>query len=300
MENGNNNRLNWTEARWTTINNVIHEEAALLRKARRDDGASLQGSGRVFTLFGEQNGFVTDVAGYKIDTVKPGKPLSMSAGQNLVPAKIWVNFQLSPEQFNNKDENIAMALSTKAAYLVALAEDYVLLHGAAAADFLDKLNVSYDESTLKLQVGLFSQAQKQVHKPVLDSIIDGIRQLRDRNHHGEYCAIVSPDLYQEAFAPRHNTLDAPIYEIRPLLKKSGFMYSPAAPPKTGVVFSLGGRTIDLAVPVDARAELDDEEKGVAILRVVEQLRLRMNDETAVVSLGEAETVAPPMKAGKTA
>ena len=42
MENGNSNRLNWTKARWTTIGIVIHEEAALLRKARRDEGARLQ------------------------------------------------------------------------------------------------------------------------------------------------------------------------------------------------------------------------------------------------------------------
>ena len=291
----NDTYLSWPDTKWTSLNNVIHDEAALLRKARRDEGASLAGSGRILNLFGEQNDFVNDVAGYKVDAVTPGKPLSICAGQSLVPAKIWVSFQLSPEQ--SKDENIAMALATKAAYLVALAEDYVLLHGADAADFLDKLNVSY-EDTLRLQTGLFSQAHKQVDKPVLDSIIDGIRQLRDRNHHGEYCAIVSPDLYQEAFAPRQNTLDAPIYEIRPLLKKSGFMYSPAAPPKTGVVLSLGGRTIDLAVPVDARAEEEEKGRGVTILRVVEQLRLRVNDETAVVSLGETKTVATPMKATK--
>jgi uncharacterized linocin/CFP29 family protein len=294
MENGNSTYLSVDKERWTRINNAIHDEGAMLRRARRDQGTSLQDSGRILNLFGEQNAFVLEVAGYKVDALKPGKPLSISAGQNLVPAKIWANFQLAPEQ--SKDENIVMALATKAAYLVALAEDYVLLHGAAAAPFLDKLNVSY-EDTLKLQVGLFNQAQKQVYKPVLDSINEGIKQLRDRNHHGEFCAIVSPDLYQEAFA-RNDRMEAPICEIRSMLKKGGFMYSPAAPPKTGVVFSLGGRTIDLAVPMDACTERVDERDGVTILRVVEQLRLRMNDETAVVTLGEIETAAP-MKAGKT-
>jgi hypothetical protein len=96
--------------------------------------------------------------------------------------------------------------------------------------------------------------------------------------------IVAPDLYQEAFAPRQNTLDAPIYEIRPLLKEGGFLYSQAAPEKTGVIFSLGGHTLDIAVPVDVMVELTDEEKGVALLRVVEQFRLRENDCTAVEAL----------------
>lgn len=296
MVNGNNNRLSWTEARWTDINKVIHDEVALLRKARRDEGANLQGSARFLTLFGQQNGFVDHVVGYKVDDAQAGKPLSISAGQSLVPATIWVNFQLSREQFN--DENVATALATKAAYRLALAEDHVLLHGAAAASSLDKLDVSYEY--LNLQSSLFRRGLKPVGKPVLESIIDGIRQLREKNHHGEYCAIVSPDLYQEAFAPRHNTLDAPIYEIRPLLKKSGFIYSPAAPPRTGVVFSLGGRTIDLAVPVDASTELDQEEKGIAIFRVVEQIRLRVNDDTAVVSLGEADSDTSKIEAKKSA
>ena len=135
MVNGNNNRLSWTEARWTDINKVIHDEVALLRKARRDEGANLQGSARFLTLFGQQNGFVDHVIGYKVDA-QAGKPLSISAGQSLVPATIWVNFQLSREQFN--DENVATVLATKAAYRLALAEDHVLLHGAAAASSLDK------------------------------------------------------------------------------------------------------------------------------------------------------------------
>jgi uncharacterized linocin/CFP29 family protein len=131
---------------------------------------------------------------------------------------------------------------------------------------------------------LFDGLPKQVAQPILQSILEGIKQLRARNHQGEYAVIVSPDLYEQAFKPRHDTLDAPIYEIRPLLKENGFLYSAAAPETTGVIFSLGGQTIDMNVSVDAKAELTDEERGVAILRVVEQLRLRLNDPTARVNL----------------
>jgi uncharacterized linocin/CFP29 family protein len=123
-----------------------------------------------------------------------------------------------------------------------------------------------------------------VDQPILESILEGIKRLRDGNHHGEYCVIVSPALYQEAFKPRTNTLDAPIYEIRPLLKDNGFLYSPAAREKTGVIFSLGGHTIDITVPVDATVEFTDEQKGIAELRVVEQCRLRVNDPSAAVAL----------------
>lgn len=112
----------------------------------------------------------------------------------------------------------------------------------------------------------------------------GIERLQKSNHHGEYCVIVAPDLYQKAFAPRNNTLDAPIYEIRPLLREGGFLYSHAVPKGSGIIFSLGGNTIDMAVPVDITVEPSVEEKGTATLRVVEQFRLRVNDRSSAVAL----------------
>src|SRR5262245_4985700 len=249
-----NNHFSWSDASWTMINQLIHDEGAHLRKARRDEGSKLPAadSGRIFALFGPQEGnFLDHVRGYTVTEVpnrtNGRKQLSISAGQNLVPAKIWVNFELSPEQYN--DENTAAALATKAAYKLALAEDFVILLGDAAETILDKLNVTHQY--LSAQPALFRD-RRVVKKPILESIVEGIERLREKNHHVEYCAIVSPDLYREAFAPRQSTIDAPIYEIRPLLKENGFTYSPALPDNSGVVFSLGGRTIDMAVPVDAR------------------------------------------------
>jgi len=266
MRNGNNN-FNWSQDRWQGINKVVHDESAKIRL--RD----------VFPLWGNSGGYVDSAVGHEV-TLTPGQPLKIKAGQNLVPVELSVEFQLSPEQFH--DEQVAEALATRAAYILALAEDAVLLQGNSSRRFLTSLNVV--ERNLDEQHGLFNENQPQVERPILESILEGIKRLRTRNHHGEYCVIVSPDLYQEAFAPRQNTLDAPIYEIRPLLREGGFLYSQAAPEKTGVIFSLGGHTLDIAVPVDVMVELTDEEKGVALLRVVEQFRLRENDRTAVEAL----------------
>jgi uncharacterized linocin/CFP29 family protein len=286
--NGNNNQFDWTEARWTSINNSIHAEAAALRKSRRDEGFHLTDSGRLFMLNGPQDGnYVDSVTGYEVDSKNPKKPLWMRSGQNLVPIKIWADFQLSKQQYD--DGPVAEVLASKASYRLALGEDNIILFGAAAKAKLDALGVHYDEY-LNDQPKLFTPG-KSVKEPILNAIIEGIEQLRDNNHHGEYCAIVAPDLYREAFAPRKEAMDAPIYEIRPLLKKHGFTYSPALESKTGVIFSLGGHTLDMAVPVDARAELVDE-KDVAVLQVVEQIRLRVNDKTAVVTLGAAPEPAP--------
>src|SRR5262245_61505388 len=216
-----NNQFSWNNDRRAMINQLIHDEGAHLRKARRDEGQKMPAvnSGRIFSLFGPQDGdFLGTVKGYTVEEVQikngGGKRLSIPAGQDLVPAKIWVNFQLSQEQYD--DDNMLAALATKAAYKLALAEDYVILLGSQAGSFLDDLDVSYEN--LGTQPALFRD-RRVVSKPILESIVEGIERLRGKNHHGEYCAIVSPDLNREAFAPRQSTLDAPIYEIRPLLKE---------------------------------------------------------------------------------
>src|SRR5262249_1167681 len=104
---------------------------------------------------------------------------------------------------------------------------------------------------------------------ILESILRGIQQLQQGGHYGEYCAIVAPHLYQPAFRPRSirpdddieapngrypqrtDLTDAPIYQIRPLLREGGFSYSRMAIPGTGVIFSTGGASMYLAVPEDA-------------------------------------------------
>ena len=177
---------------------------------------------------------------------------------------------------------VAIKLATIAAYKLALIEDFILLLGIRAEPRLREMNVF--ARNLDRQTGLFADNPTPISRSILESVLEGIRLLRERNHHGEYCAIVAPDLYQRAFQPRTNAMDAPIYEIRPLLREGGFQYSPAAPEGTGVIFSLGGSTVDLAVLVDMMAELTDEENGIVFLRTVEQFRQRINDPTAIVAL----------------
>jgi uncharacterized linocin/CFP29 family protein len=138
---------------------------------------------------------------------------------------------------------------------------------------------------LDQQMGLFpdSEHPPTVEKTILESIIQGIKELQANGRFGKYAAIVSLDLYQQAFKPRQNAFDAQIYEIRPLLVEGGFIYSQAAPEKTGVIFSLAGDSVKVAVPVDACVEFVEEKKDVT-LRVVEQFRLLVDVPQAVVAL----------------
>jgi uncharacterized linocin/CFP29 family protein len=287
MPNGRNN-FGWSDETRQRINTVIHDESARARIARR-----------VLPLFGNATGFVDRVPGHQLRPPAAGQPLSLRGNQSLAPVEISVDFTLAPEEFG--DEQAAMALATRAAYQLALAEDRIVLLGADAAPLLLAANVR--ERNLNEQKGLFRSAMEtaamraQAPAPaagapppqlpagttILDGILNAIAELRQRDHHGEYGAIVSPNLHREAFQTPARRREAFIYEIRSLLREGSFQYSSAATGRTGVIFSLGGHTVDMAVPVDASVELVNEERG-ALLRVVEQFRLRINDPTAVVAL----------------
>jgi uncharacterized linocin/CFP29 family protein len=274
VTNGRNN-LNWAPDQWHRLNRVVHDEAAAIRVARQ-----------LLPLFGESSGFVGSIAGHELRQTKGNEPLSLPSNQNLVPAEISVEFTLAPEQFT--DEHVATALAGRAAYLTAIAEDLVVLRGKDASAALDSLGPVSVLNNCGEQVGLFQAADPAPlplpeEQDILGSILAAITKLRQQNHHGPYCAVVSPDLWQRAFKNRQSTMDAPIHEIRPLFREGGFRYSPAAPYGTGIVFSLGGQTLDLAVPVDATVELVKEERS-AFLRVVEQVRLRVNQPTAITPL----------------
>jgi hypothetical protein len=74
--------------------------------------------------------------------------------------------QIFPEQFN--DELAALALATRAAYLVAPAEDAVVLKRARSQDFLSQLHVT--ERRLDQQTGLFGANQETVETRQLKAL----------------------------------------------------------------------------------------------------------------------------------
>lgn len=160
-KNGNgNSNLPWGEEQWAQLKTIVHDEAAKIRIARR-----------LIPLYGNSDGIYVDfVVGHEVD---PGPPLSIPH-QSLVPVEISVEFELARAQF--ADEQVAAALATRAAYILALAEDaVVLLGGAGAGAFLKSLNVNVDEKILPQQIGLFEQKPAEVSGSIHESILGGDR-----------------------------------------------------------------------------------------------------------------------------
>jgi uncharacterized linocin/CFP29 family protein len=145
------------------------------------------------------------------------------------------------------------------------------------------------------------QPSRSQRSDILDILLKGIERLRNSGHFGEYCAVVAPDLYKAAFAPRSSLgtdwdaqREAPIYQIRPLLREGGFGYSRMLMPGTGVIFSLGGGALTLAVPREAHVQFVSMDRDI-ILSVQERFRLLINRPDAIVPLcadPEYPTVRP--------
>jgi hypothetical protein len=227
-------------------------------------------------------GYVDSVPGHRV--IK-GPSLTLRPNQHLQPLQMARHFSLHKEQIN--DESALNTLISFAAADIAQAEDAVVLLGSRAGPFLDKLDVRVENPhELAEQEGFLLDEDKKVAQPILNSILDGIKTLRERGQSGDYYVVVSPDLYEEAYKDRKTPLDAPIYQIQPLLASQGFHFSEALPPKTGVIFSLARNTIILSVPMDTFVDLSlpNDSQGRPRLAVAQQIRLVINDSEARAEL----------------
>jgi hypothetical protein len=203
----------------------------------------------------------------------------------LQPLQISRHFFLHKEQA--ADSLAVNALISFAAADIAQAEDAVILLGAEAAPLLERLHIDLnDPEELRAQQGLFHHQQAQVARPILESVLEGIKTLRERGQSGDCYVVVSPELFEEAHTNRHAPFDAPIYQIQPLLASDGFLYSEAAPARTGVIFSLARNTISLAVPMDTFVDtsLPNDSEGRPRFAVAEQIRLVIDDPEARAEL----------------
>jgi hypothetical protein len=92
--------------------------------------------------------------------------------------------------------------------------------------------------------------------------------------------------YADTYRSLPTTLIYPALRIKSLVT-AGFYGTGTLPPNTGVLVSLGGNTMDLAVGIDPTTEFVQEEAlggGRFRYRVYERFTLRLKDDTGVIVL----------------
>jgi uncharacterized linocin/CFP29 family protein len=255
------------------MNALAQAQAAKLRIARRALPCTIG------------HHYVDSVEGHQLAAPGAGHQMSIRPNQRLQPLEMSWRFFLHRGQ--SGDPSALRALITRAAADLAQAEDAVILRGPDAGPLLiGRYHITFDPDELQTQERLLPVGAGNIAVALLDSIIAGIQTLQVNGQYGEYYAIVSPELYSEAYRNRRTRLDAPIYQIQPLLAPNGFLSSDVLVDRTGVIFSLSRGTISLAVPVDTYVDcsLPEDGEGRPRFRVAEQVRLIIDDEEARVAL----------------
>ncbi|OAI10633.1 hypothetical protein A1507_21570 [Methylomonas koyamae] len=277
-----NNEFNW-DAYQKQANDIAKEVAKEHRMMRP-----------LFNLYaGNQGAWTRNIVRNKINTDLKNKIISVSIDkdQNLTPAILTCDVKIEQEQFG--DLAAYDRAVKEAAYQIAKAEDALLLLGnllEAKNNLLGPVKVKH----LKTQDGLLSKIPEPL-KPgqsVADSIRQGFRKLIKNGRKGSFVAIVSEELYSQATADRENRSNTEYSEFnKVIIQEGGFHYSEALEGRTGVIMSLSGESISVAVPLDIKVEILKVE-GDAYLQVVEKIRLVIDIEEAVVPL-ENTSPNPP-------
>jgi uncharacterized linocin/CFP29 family protein len=291
----NREKLPWSQEIWNRIDQAVHNECQRTKVARK-----------FLPLYGPVAAGQTTV--HSDTVVVDGQSLGADETATTPLVEILVDFKLTAQQVDREEELMtAVTLATRAANLIAQAEDILIFQGQAAVEgqqphplfaqgkvrllsgnagtgLLGGLSVNqvvnvspidaaeqrFGEETFKAVARAYSRLQSG----------DGLAQA----HYGPYALVLQHEQYADTYAPLATTLIMPADRIKPLVT-AGFYGTGTVPPLTGLLVSLGGNTMDLVVGMDVTASfLQEDPDGRYRLRVWERFALRRKDETAVIQL----------------
>jgi len=268
----------WDQQVWDSLDRAVHDEVK-----RSAAGAAL------LPLVGPMPEALTVPA----DVIDADR-LAISEAAVTPLVELFIDFTLTSAQVQSETRLLTGAsLATRAANLLAQAEDALVFQGDAVDDEPVFKLVSRRQSA---GAGLVASAVDEVViSPVegkaghygehtFAGVVEAYSRLEGRGHYGPFALALHDEVYADTFAPLPDTLISPADRIRPLVT-AGFVGLGTLPKSTGVLFSIGGNTIDLVLasePTTAFTQVD--EQGLFHFRVSERFCLRVKDQTAIVRL----------------
>lgn len=209
--------------------------------------------------------------------------------------ELGIEFGLTRQQTAAEAQNrTGLALGTRAANLLAQAEDLVLFSGNDALGhplFKRVQRRSGDAGTGLLgaadqtvSVEPLSDNPKRYLEHTFDAVVEAFSLLQRQGHNGPYALALRSELYADTFASLPTSLVMPADRITPLMSL-GMFGTGMLPPSTGVLVSVGGNTMDLVVGIEPTTEfLQVSTEGLSRFRVFERFALRVKDTSAIVRL----------------
>jgi uncharacterized linocin/CFP29 family protein len=209
--------------------------------------------------------------------------------------ELGIEFGLTRQQIAAEVQSLTgLGLATRAANLLAQAEDAVLFSGDAAFDEAIFTRVQHRSGSAgtgllgaaheTVSVQPVSGDPKRYEEHTFDAVVHAYSRLQQRGHNGPYALALRSDEYADTFASAARSIVMPADRIKPLVSL-GMFGSGMLPASTGVMVSVGGNTMDLVVGVEPTTEfLQVSDAGAYRFRVFERFALRVKDNSAIVKL----------------
>jgi uncharacterized linocin/CFP29 family protein len=315
--NQGRDKVHWSQDVWDRIDRAVHDEVMRTRVAEQFLPIHL--------VIPRTTSVLADII--TITSTDPTtQTLTVDEGATTRLNEYWVEFALTPQQMDHETGDInelghstAVTLATRAANILAQAEDLVIFQGQNAINDPNSLFKTTVRSrgvpadTGLLDLPLPGQSQPPLLPPVqvvpvqrlpnptqpgsiygentFGAVTDAYSILQGKGHYGPYALVLQTTPYADTHAPLPTTLIMTADRIAPLMT-AGFYGTGTLPSNlptkvsfTGLLVSLGGNTMDLVVGLDATtAFMQQDTDGAYRFRVVERFALRLKDTTAVIRL----------------
>ncbi|MCI0620146.1 MAG: bacteriocin family protein [Acidobacteria bacterium] len=317
----NREKLPWSQEIWSRIDQAVHNECQRTKVARKF--LPLYGPVAAGQTTVHSDTVVVNVV---VNGQVNGQSLGVDETETTPLAETSADIVLTAQQVDREEELMtAVTLATRAANLIAQAEDVLIFQGQEAVDPGPKQHPLFRDGKVRLlsgnaRTGLLGglPANQIIEVPPISEDPDPLRWGENtfekvaeaysllqsgeglaQAHYGPYALVLQFKQYADTYAPvltnqaaLANTLAITADRIKPLVT-AGFYGTGTVPPLTGLLVSLGGNTMDLVVGMDVTTSfLQEDPDGRYRLRVWERFALRRKDSSAVIELKFLEQASP--------
>ncbi len=281
MKYGREN-LDWSSSSWDSVDQAVHDEVVRVEVARKFLPVYMTTS---------------DAKTVPADTVDTEDPttLTVDEGAQISIFEISVGFALTQQQVSSESEmSTATTLATRAANILGGAKDTLIFQGdrALSTTLFTSGRVSHRNNSFGK--GLLDLAEKTIEVPFADGssdsygenifakVAEGYAALADAEQFGPYAIVFHTIPFAKAYEPLQTTLITPADAIKGLVTER-FYGSGTLDPFTGLLISLGGNTVDLAIGQDAvTAYMQVDTRGLSQFRVYTRFALRPKEPSAFI------------------
>jgi uncharacterized linocin/CFP29 family protein len=288
MENAQS-QLGWSEAQWSAVSQAVTEAFTKASVA-----------GAVLPCYGPLAGSLETVPKQELKESSQSNTdiVTVDDAGTLSLTTLTVFVHLSNQQVQDENVGSALVAFRRAANKLAQLEDAIVFQGRAPTKSLFGIAGGdasakglVDSAPQTVSVPSAAPPQKQAGTPSPDyghslvtAVANAVAHLEKQGYPAPFACVLGPDVFTAAHTAYEDSLVMPVDRITPIVG-APLLRSGNLPPTVGLVISLAGDPIDLAVATAPKAQfLQVGTDAKYIFRVYERFALRIKDANSIIKL----------------